>query len=197
MTALRKLMNCVLIVTPTSGIGDGTVPPAALCTHPVTSSQFHFSLIHSKHLDLYQALLYVETVHPEGRNDFGVYLNLAGDASASFPCRVEYSVRLVHHDGKPSSSYFIKGPSGGAVFANRGASWGWRSFVVVKDRITVADSPYVKTVQLPAEAIPDPIPVAAAGSGFIDLTGDDLPPPAPVPVAVATFVATFRFLPLA
>ena len=135
----------------------------------------------------------MDTVHPEGKNDIGVYLTLAGNASTPFPCRVEYAFRLLHHDGKPTSRFALGGTPGGVVFT-RGASWGWRSFIS-KDRITVADSPYIKIVQLPAAAPPNPVPVIALGAGFIDLTDDDPPPPPMVPVAVITFKVTFRFLP--
>ena len=135
----------------------------------------------------------MDTVHSEGKNDIGVYLSLTGHASVLFPVRVDNSFRLVHHDQKLTSKWQGGSTPGGVIF-NSGAAWGCPSFIS-KDRIAAVDSPYVKVVQLPADAPPNPMPVIAKGTGFIDLTDDDLPPPPLVPVAVVTIVARFRLLP--
>ena len=137
--------------------------------------------------------MYVDTVLP---NELGVFLGLTGEAL--FPCRVEFSIRLVHHDGKPVSTYLMKGATGGVVFEGRNSGRGFR---IAKNRLSSADSPYVKVIQAPAEANdPHPVPVADASTGLIDLTveasGSDADA-AVVEQRVATFVASFRFLPMA
>ena len=78
----------------------------------------------------------IEKGKSDNGQNCGIYLELC---DGPFPCRVSYTIKVVHYDGKTESAYVKKATT---IYTESEGS-GYPDFIPLS-KLTDADSPYVK-----------------------------------------------------